>query len=807
MRISLRKPNYVILFIVILILIGIFFYKTVFKGLIPFPGDLLLSGYSPWRHESYNGYVAGAIPSKDQYFDVIRELYPWKTQVIQEIKQGSIPLWNPYNFSGSPLLANYQSQVFYPLSLLYYIFPQVTAWTILILLQPLLGSVFLYLFATEIGLSMTGALTAAILFNFSSFASVWIEFNTVWHTILWLPLLLYLIERGVKQKKFVLWQQILFMFGLFSAITAGHPQDFLNSFFFLVIYITVRVLTLTTWSRKEKIMFIIRHLSYIILIPFLLAAPQLLPTIELFKNSARVTHDYQQILSNMLVQWWQLPLLVIQDFFGNPATKTNITGDYVGKTLSIGVTGFILAMVGIWRSPPSFHKKFLIITTFVVLLITLNSPLTQLLYRYPIPIMSTGTPARILFLLSFSFALLAGFGIDAIKTQKKSLLPFVVFFIGLLALFWLFALFHPLTPGLIYSAQSFASMKRVMLLSSAIGFIIIMILFLRKYTPLTTYGFIIVLVAELSYSFIKFNPFVPSSFVFPENVVMQFMKNNAGIYRYWGYGTAAVEANFATQTQTYSTDGTDPLNLRWYNEFIQSSKKGTIAKTFNRTTRSDAQIAPGYGANDLPSNTFRLKIMDLLGVKYVINRSENPMSDKTFPIDRFKPVWQKDTWTIFENLKAAPRFFLTTDVVGYTNDIDFEKLFFNENSDYRTVYLQNNDITRIPKFTGVKHSITLMSYTPNKIVFSTDTDGKQLLFLSDTYDTGWTALIDGNTTDVLKADWAFRALVVPGGLHTVVFMYYPRSFRIGIYVCALGLFFLITGLLIQLLSLSKQRTR
>jgi hypothetical protein len=417
--------------------------------------------------------------------------------------------------------------------------------------------------------------------------------------------------------------------------------------------------------------------------------------------------------------------------------------------------------------------------------------------------MSTGTPTRIIFLLSFSLALLAGFGMDAIKTQKKSLLIFVVFFIGLFAVFWLFALFHPLIPGLTYSAQSFASMKRVMLLSSAIGFIALLILYIRTYVPFAVYGLIIMLTAELSYSFMKFNPFVPSSFVFPENVVMQFMKNNAGIYRYWGYGTAAVEANFATQTQTYSTDGTDPLNLRWYNEFIQSSKNGSIAKTFNRSTRSDAQLAPGYGADDLPSNTFRLKIMDLIGVKYVINRSENPMSNKTFPTDRFRPVWQKDTWTIFENLKVAPRFFLTTNVEGYTNEIDFEKLFFNENSDYSTVYLQHNDMKIIPKFTGVKHSITLMSYTPNKIVFSTDTDGTQLLFLSDTYDIGWTAMIDGNKTNVFKADWAFRALVVPVGLHTITFNYYPRSFRTGVYICALGLFFLIAGFLFRLLSRSK----
>lgn len=766
-------------------IVCLFFYKTILRGLIPFPGDLLLSGYGPWRHVSYNDYVAGAIPSKDQYFDVIRELYPWKTLVIQEIKQGKMPLWNPYNFSGSPLLANYQSQVFYPLSIFYYIFPQIIAWTILIILQPFLGSVFMYLFATEIGLSSTAGILSAILFNFSSFASVWMEFNTIWHTILWLPLLLFLFERGLKQKMLTIGQKALFIFSLFSAITAGHPQDFLNCFLFLIIYIIVRLLTFRSWTNEEKFLFISYHLPFIIIIPFLLAAPQLLPTIELFKNSARVAHDYEQIVSKMLVQWWQLPLLVVSDFFGNPATKTHFIGDYVGRTLSIGVVGFSLVIATLVDQKKCFHKTFFFWTAIAILLITVNTPITQLLNRYPIPIMSTGTPTRILFLLMLAFSILAGFGFDSFVKQKKIVIrmPFILF--GIFVLLWLFALLHPSVPGLVYAAQSFNVMKRAMLFSSIIFSAIIAILVVKKYSSLAIYLLIALSVVELLYSFTKFNPFVPSSFVFPENSVMQFVKTNAGIYRYWGYGTAAVEANFATQTNTYSLDGTDPLNLKWYNEFIQASRDGNIAQAFNRTTRSDAQLAPGYGTGDLPSNIYRLRLMDLLGVKYIINRSENPISDKTFSTDRFKPVWQKDTWTIFENLKVAPRFFLTTDVKSYMDTNDFERKFFSTDNNF-TIFLRDTDFVNLPKLSGNTQIISLLSYSPTKIEFLTDSDGTQVLFLSDTYDPGWTAKIDEKKTTIYKANWAFRAIVVPPGNHKITFIYFPKSFTIGLYISFIG---------------------
>lgn len=734
----------------------LFFYKTFLFGRIPFPGDLLLTQYAPWRHQSYGGYVAGAVPSKDQYFDVIRELYPWKTQVVASIKQGVFPLWNPYNFSGAPLLANYQSQVFYPFTFLYFLLPQISAWTVMVILQPILGSVFLYLFAAEIGLSSGASILAALLFNFSGFANVWMEFTSVWHTILWLPLLMYFVERRIKQKTLYLYQQILFIFALYAAITAGHPQDFINLFIFLLIYITVR----RAWS-----------LTLLLIIPFLLAAPQIFPTIELFRNSARVAHDYQGIIRNMLVQWWQTPLIVVQDFFGNPATKSNITGDYIGKTLSVGVVGFFFAVAALYAKHRSWHKTFFMWTGAVILLITIRTPVTELLYRFPLPVLSTGTPTRILFLLALALSILAGFGYDAIRQTKQPPLKAFIFTAGIVSILWLVA-----------------PLKRAMIVTSGVFAALTLILLATRSKKNLLWAIIPLVAAELLYSFIKFNPFVPVLFVYPENKLISYLQKNTGIDRFWGYGTTGIEANFATQEHIYSPDGTDPLNLRWYNQFIQSSRTGDIPTTFNRTTRSDAQIQPGYGESDLPGNTYRLRIMDLLGVKYIIDRPENPKDNNTFPVDRFKIVWHEEDWTVYENLTASPRFFLTSDVRPYTSDADFERQFFAPDfQPGKTVLLETRDRNMLPPLTGYG-TARLISYTPNTVKIAVKTDSPQLLFLSDTYDTGWTARINGRPANVIKADYAFRAVLVPQGESVVVFTYEPKSFWAGIAISIITLF-------------------
>lgn len=61
-----------------------------------------------------------------------------------------------------------------------------------------------------------------------------------------------------------------------------------------------------------------------------------------------------------------------------------------------------------------------------------------------------------------------------------------------------------------------------------------------------------------------------------------------------------------------------------------------------------------------------------------------------------------------------------------------------------------------------------------------------LLLLNDTYDEGWRAEIDGVPTQIMRANYAFRAVEVPVGEHTVRWRYTQRGYHLALFVSGTG---------------------
>ncbi|HEY6065745.1 MAG TPA: hypothetical protein VIY96_06285 [Thermoanaerobaculia bacterium] len=76
---------------------------------------------------------------------------------------------------------------------------------------------------------------------------------------------------------------------------------------------------------------------------------------------------------------------------------------------------------------------------------------------------------------------------------------------------------------------------------------------------------------------------------------------------------------------------------------------------------------------------------------------------------------------------------------------------------------------------------------PERVVAELTTNSAGLLVLTDLFYPGWIAEEEGRRLEILRADGLFRAVALTAGPHTVTFRFRPLSFRIGAAVSAAAL--------------------
>lgn len=777
----LKKEYKFIIFL--LIVCGIFFYQFLLFGKVPFPGDLLVSEYNPWETYSFLGFAPGGMPNKAQYFDVIRQLYPWRMLDIESFAHLTIPLWNPYNFSGTPLLANNQSAVWYPLNILFLFLQPAIAWSLLVMLQPLLASIGTYFFARKIGIGKWGSCLAGIAYGYSLFQSVFLEYNTIGHVIALLPWALVGLELFVSKRKS--WGSFLFVGAVAAAFFAGHIQVWMFAVLFLFAYGIFRIRSFP----KKYILGL--QMSILFLMTLLIISVQLLPTLELIQYAARVPQNYQFLVTNLLLQPYQLFLLIIPDLFGNPATRNYLLSDaYPGNALYVGLLPVLFALYAIIERKVSRPVIFFVGAIGVLLVFLVKTPFTEVFYKVQIPFFSTGSPSNALFLVSFSFAILAGFGFELyVQHYTKGigrLLAIVVVLFGFVFLFS--KIFHiPIQQkNVLFSLVLFSSGSLLILL----GYIV------KKKQAILALCIILFTIGDLFYFFHKFNPFSSPALIYPPTALFTTVQKLAGTQRVWSYGTATIDPNVLSLYHIADPNGYDPLYPKSYGEFISSSKNGKIQTMFTNQSRSDAVIAPAFREEDLDSNPYRFRLLDAISVSYILSR--DTLSNSFLEKHNWQLASSQDGWNIYRNLSALPHTYFVGSYDTYSDAKSFSEKFYAQSFDpHRVVLLQQP----VGSLSGSKGNARILRYMPEEMSIKTDTDGRQLLVVTDTFFPGWKASMDGKEIPILRANYTFRAVIVPPGVHTVVFSYQPASFFLGVILTIMGL----GGLIGYVLLVQKMR--
>lgn len=375
-------------------------------------------------------------------YDSITEFYPWRLEAARQLQSGKLPLNNPYAFAadgGTPLWANSQSAPLYPLNILFWLTPPGAIWYTFGLsaaLHLLIAAVGVYRLARGIGLEQPAALLSATAFSLSGPVVCWLALPTFLCVVCWLPWLLLairtaLLEAGTSRGR----QAALGAgFGAGMALLAGHLQIA----FYVILCGLVWLVYLALEQKKPTRGWLPSAVAMLALAGSL-AAPQMLPSVELSKNSHRASAvgpsmanygDYVKLALPVR----NLTTFLFPDYFGHPVdgnhwndseVKGAIVGgnNYAEWACYVGVLPLLLATVALchpWKRTDTdlFRiRRPLALILGLALLLAFGTPLNMLLY-FGIPGFSqTGSPARVLVIAALALSLLAGTGLQILLTS------------------------------------------------------------------------------------------------------------------------------------------------------------------------------------------------------------------------------------------------------------------------------------------------------------------------------------------------------------------------------------------------------
>lgn len=748
-----------------------FFWRYFLKSLLPIPADTIVGIYYPWRDYVWNNFAAGVPIKNGLLSDVVSIIYPWRTYGLELLKKGLWPLWIPQALAGAPLLANFQSGLFYPLNFLFFLFSNVNAWSIYIILQPVLASLFCFTYLRNLKLSPIPSLIGSFIFAFSGFMMVWLEYGIVGHAGLWLPLVLLAIDK-LLEKPSLGWMVVGGLAIGFSLL-AGYPLGSFMIFLVSSLYLISKLFSL----RKKRLIKPLLAILIFFILGILLASVQLLPGLELWQFSIRQADPTAAAFDYGLNPLKNLVLFLAPDFYGNPTTGNFWGwGAYNESALYISLAGFLLALMaffGYWRNKEvNFFKALFVLS----LLMVFKNPFSYFIYSLKLPILASSSAGRFLFLTDFSLAMLVAFGADLILA-KKNIEHFFRPLVLIVLFFFVFLMIIFFKPGL-FSDQNLllnlSVVRRNLLLPIALFLISLFLLTVVRLIPFLRFKkiglsflFFLIIFDLFRFGF-KYTPFVDKAYLYPETELTNFLKEQPGLYRF----TGLIPQSMFIPYNLFSPEGYEPLMIKRYGEFANQINEENLLKI-------------SAGSRWVIVNRQESPLLNLLGTKYLLSFNSDPVSEWDpqyfrYPKEKYELIFQYGLSQVYENKEVLPRAFIVHDFQVLEDEAILRTLMNKDFNPRDTLLLEEKPLNLPEEKLGEDEVIiNENSYFNNQILIRTKSSAAGFLFLSDNFYPGWQAFVDGQETKIYRANYSFRAVPLLRGEHEVKLAYIPNSFRVG----------------------------
>ncbi|MBN1550566.1 YfhO family protein [bacterium] len=362
--------------------------------------------------------------------DVPHQFYPWFVHARSRFLSGTIPLWNPYSYCGTPFLANPQKQVFHPLHLLFRLWPDpMLGFSVIIIFRFLLSGIFMYLLLQHLHVSPMGRYIFSLVYALGGPITVW-SCHTLGDVIYCLPLLMYttgsFIEKPCRAN--------------ILGVTLAVSLTFLSGHIESVALITPFVIVFSLLKIWEKRSVLLKKSGYLLLGVILGIGMILivyLPFAEYLKES--IQYDVRRQFTNVhgFLPKSSASLLFFPFGYGSPVNPHHYIGPQNFNEVSgyMGIGTIALSFVSLFS-----RKKWVLI---FLLFIIISFGIVYEFSGFPafasiIPLWKLCWMNRLLLVLSFSITVLAAIGFESILESKKiRIVPVIIYQCCVLTFFYI----------------------------------------------------------------------------------------------------------------------------------------------------------------------------------------------------------------------------------------------------------------------------------------------------------------------------------------------------------------------------------
>lgn len=679
--------------------------------------------------------------------------------------RGEVPLWNPLNNCGLPFMAQWNTMVFYPGSLIYLLLPLPWSLNLFCLLHLYFGGLGIFFLARRWSGSNFAAAFAGLVFTFNGLALHCLMWPNNVAALGWMPWILMLVERAWSRGG---WSLLPAVLAGTCQFMAGAPEAFLFTWI-----VTAFVWLAHAITHRGDIVRSFLRFTTIVLGVVAMSAVQLLPLLELIQHSQR--SEAFDTGSWAMSPWGWANLLVplfrtIPSISGVPFQ----IGQAWTSSYYFGVVTLLLALVAVVRL-----RNARVWTLVALVIIGLVLALGDSGYAWPWLKTHVGAlgfmrfPVKLVFLVVMPLTLLAALGAaellrkppvaQTITSSSKSAAPISARVIGLLTvamvcgiafILWV-AWRHPSEEQNTTATLWNGAMRALFLLVLAGG-----LEWMRRTDgrrlALVSCAWLGIVLADFLTHVPWQNPTISAPMLEPRLTELQPLREQAPWSHYRLMPSLAA------------------------GRYLHQSPVTTVANSYLARRMGQSHNLNLLEGLAKPDGFFSLYLAAQQEVQFKLYLDElsirEPIAD-AMAITFMTAPGKLFEWSARTNPLAivsagqAPVFLAAAETLRAMAEEKFDPR--------STVFLPTSAQGKVKALRTAGASVAVEGVHSHEMNFKVTTPSPAMVTISHSAYPAWKAYVDGVPVSLWRANHAFQAVEVPAGEHRVRLRYEDKMFRIG----------------------------